>query len=310
MDRRDRQSCILAVLADGSELVVDAVFRGRPVQAGHGRSLAETLRAAEASGKPIVAVDLPSGLSGDRGQPQGFAPHCALTVTFHRKKPAHVLEPGHGLCGEVVVVDIGLTSLPTSPVDGERPGACGARDFPWPSADAHKTTRGRLIVISGEMWSTGAARLAARAGLRIGAGLVTILSPPDALVVNAAHLEAVMLRPFDTDAELEAAASDADAAVIGPAAGVSEATVANFFALARTGAAMVVDADALTVFRDDPGELFQALDRDDVLTPHLGEFERVFPGLPGRPGSAGRITAVRRAGRDLKCPCGGAAEGP
>jgi hydroxyethylthiazole kinase-like uncharacterized protein yjeF len=158
---------------------------------------------------------------------------------------------------------------------------------------AHKHSRGRLIVVSGEMWSTGAARLAARAALRIGAGVVTVLSPPDALLVNAAHLEAVMLRPFDTDIELETAATHADAAIIGPAAGVDEATVSNLFALARTGAAIVIDADALSAFRDDPDELFSVLDRDDVLTPHVGEFGRVFPGLLAA--SPERITAVRKA---------------
>ena len=167
------------------------------------------------------------------------------------------------------------------------------RRFPWPTTASHKHSRGRLIVVSGEMWSTGAARLSARAGLRIGAGLVTLFSPPDALLVNAAHLEAIMLRPFDTDVELEAAAVDVDAAVIGPAAGVDDATISNLFALVRTGAAIVIDADALTVFRDDPDELFQVLDRDDVLTPHPGEFERVFPGLLRS--APERITAAREA---------------
>ncbi|MDB5482532.1 MAG: yjeF family protein, partial [Caulobacteraceae bacterium] len=133
----------------------------------------------------------------------------------------------------------------------------------------------------------------ARAGLRVGAGLVTLLSPPEALMVNAAHLEAVMLRPFDTDEELEAAGSDADCAVIGPAAGVTDVTLSNVLALARTGAALVLDADALSVFRDDPGELFSILDRDDVLTPHPGEFERVFPGL--LKSEPERISAARAA---------------
>ena len=152
-----------------------------------------------------------------------------------------------------------------------------------------------MIVVSGEAWNTGAARLAARAGLRMGAGLVTVLSAPDALPINAAHLEAVMLRPFGTEFELELACADADAAVIGPAAGVSESTLLNTLALARTGAALVIDADAITVFRDDPEELFSALDVDDVLTPHLGEFERLFPGI--LMATPERITAVRRAAK-------------
>jgi hydroxyethylthiazole kinase-like uncharacterized protein yjeF len=148
-------------------------------------------------------------------------------------------------------------------------------------------------VISGEPWSTGASRLAARGGLRIGAGLVTLLSRPESLLVNAAHLEAVMLRSYETDLELEQAAADVDAAIIGPAAGVTETTLLNLLALARTGAALVIDADAITVFRDDPDELFSILDRDDVLTPHPGEFERIFPGV--LKSAPERITAARQA---------------
>jgi hydroxyethylthiazole kinase-like uncharacterized protein yjeF len=278
------------VVLASADLIIDAVF-GAGLSKPLGGLVADTLRAAEASGRPIVAVDLPSGLAGDLGRPLDFAPRCALTVTFHRKKPAHVLEPGHGLCGEVVVADIGLVTTPTTLF--ENGPELWIERFPWPTAVSHKHARGRLIVVSGEMWSTGAARMAARAGLRIGAGLVTVLSPPDALLVNAANLEAVMVRPFDTDVELEDAATEADAVIIGPAAGVNEATVSNLFALARTGAAIVIDADALTAFRDDPQELFSVLDRDDVLTPHPGEFERVFPGL--LKATPERIAAVRKA---------------
>ena len=164
--------------------------------------------------------------------------------------------------------------------------------FPWPAAVSHKHSRGRMIVVSGDAWSTGAARLAARAGLRIGAGVVTVLSRPEAAAANAAHLEAVMLRPFETDHDLEEACARVDAAVIGPAAGVTETTRLNVLALARTGAVLVLDADALTVFRNDPEELFSVLDRDDVLTPHEGEFERLFPGLLE---ISDRIEAARRA---------------
>ena len=274
----------------GAALIIDAVF-GAGLSKPLDVVVAETLRTAEASGAVLVAIDLPSGLQGDLGRPLRYAPRVALTVTFHRKKPSHVLEPGRGLCGEIVVADIGLADGASQLVENHPDQWAGK--IPWPSAASHKNTRGRLVVVSGEMWSTGAARLSARSGLRIGAGVVTLLSPPDALMVNAAHIEAVMLRPFDTDMELEAAAAHADAAVIGPAAGVTEATVSNLFALARTGAAMVIDADALTAFRDDPAELFSVLDRDDVLTPHVGEFERVFPGL--LKSAPERITAARQA---------------
>ncbi|HSV02082.1 MAG TPA: NAD(P)H-hydrate dehydratase [Phenylobacterium sp.] len=269
---------------------IDALFGAglsRPLS-GEAADMAQTM---SGSAERVVAVDVPSGVAGDTGKPLGPAASAALTVTFHARNPAHVLEPGRARCGEVVVADIGLGET-TSRLFENGPELWGER-FPWPTAASHKHARGRLIVVSGESWSTGAARLAARGALRIGAGLVTLFSPPEALAVNAAHLEAVMLRPFETDLELEQGAADVDAAVIGPAAGVTETTLLNVLALARTGAALVLDADAISVFRDDPEELFSVLDRDDVLTPHPGEFERLFPGLLA--GSPERITAARRA---------------
>jgi len=271
-------------------LWIDALFGAGLSRPLAGPAAAAALRMAEAPER-VVAVDVPSGLPGDTGKPLGPAACAALTVTFHAKKPAHLLQPGRDRCGEVVVADIGLG--PTASKLVENGPELWLPRFPWPTAASHKHARGRLVVVSGEAWSTGAARLAARAGLRIGAGLVTVLSPPEALPVNAAHLEAVMLRSFETDLELEQAAKDVDAAVIGPAAGVGEPTLLNVLALARTGAALVLDADAITVFRDDPEELFSLLDRDDVLTPHPGEFERLFPGLLAA--SPERIAAARKA---------------
>lgn len=283
-----------ASAVEGAALVVDALFGAGQRPAAPPALAVEALRQAQARSLPIVAVDLPTGLGGDLASPAGFAPTCALTVTFHALKPAHVLEPGRGLCGEVVVADIGLARA-EAPRLVENGPALWASRFPWPPTDTHKMQRGRLVVVSGGAAHTGAARLSARAGVRIGAGLVTVLSPQDALRIHAMALEAVMVRPFDTEAELLDLAENADAAVIGPGAGVTEETADNVLALAQTGAAMVVDADALTVFRDDPSELFSALDRDDVLTPHPGEFERVFPGLLDR--SPERITAAREAAR-------------
>jgi hydroxyethylthiazole kinase-like uncharacterized protein yjeF len=274
-----------------TELLIDALFGAgldRPLAA----ELARLARRLEPKRDRIVAIDVPSGLSGDTGRPVGPACfHAGLTVTFHRRKPAHVLQPGREICGEVLVADIGLGATASNLF--ENGPDLWSKRYPWPGVSAYKHTRGRLIVISGDAWSTGAARLAARAALRVGAGLVTLMSPPEALTVNASHLEAIMLRPFETEMELEEVASDVEAAVIGPAAGVTEATLSNVLALARTGAALVVDADALSVFRDEPDELFQVLDRDDVLTPHPGEFERIFPGLLKN--TPERITATRKA---------------
>lgn len=275
-------------------LYIDAIFGAglsRPLESG----VAALASAVARRALTIVAVDTPSGVHGDTGRSlDGVALAAELTITFHRRKPAHVLVEGGKACGDIVVADIGLTSLGAAALFENEPSLWLER-YPWPAIDAHKHSRGRLSVVSGDAWNTGAARLAARGGLRIGAGAVTLLSPPSALSVNAGHLEAVMLAPFESDADLAAKAQKADAVIIGPAAGVGEATARNLRALAQTGAALVADADALTSFRDDPSELFACLDRDDVLTPHPGEFERIFPGLLGQ--SPERITAAREAAR-------------
>ncbi len=276
---------------DDAELVIDALFG-----AGLKRPLALDLQVlfntAKARKIPLVAIDLPTGLNGDTGQPLDFAPTAALTVTFHRKKPAHVLEPGRTLCGEVVVADIGLAT-PNDICLHENGPQLWADRFPWPERDSYKGKRGHLMVVSGGPSQTGAARLSARSGLRVGGGLVTMLSPPSAVLVNAASLEAVMVTAFKDASAISEIAAKAQAVVIGPAAGVGEATRANVLALAQTKAALVVDADALTSFKDDTATLFAALTEQDVMTPHPGEFERVFPGL--LKSSKNRIEVAREA---------------
>ena len=281
---------------EGVGLVVDALF-GAGVNRPLAPELTNLLARAGQGGRLLVAVDTPSGLQGDTGRPLGPVAGADLTVTFHARKPAHVLEPGASLCGEVAVADIGLAAFapPADPPTWVNGPQLWAPHFPWPPVDTHKTRRGRLLVVSGGVHSTGAARLAARAGLRIGAGLVTVMSPPSALLVNAGALEAVMVRPSPSPEALGEAAAQAQAVVIGPAAGVGARTADNLRAISTTLAALVVDADALTSFRDDPAALFALLDARDVLTPHPGEFGRVFPGLLER--APQRIEAAREAAR-------------
>ncbi|MDH4384259.1 MAG: NAD(P)H-hydrate dehydratase [Caulobacter sp.] len=277
-----------------ADLVVDALFG-----AGLQRPLDSAAAAAArwSAGRTVVSVDLPSGIDGDSGRILGDTAFRAdVTVTFHRRKIGHVLEPGRSVCGEVVVADIGLAETP-GPLTENTMDLWASR-MPWPDAASHKHRRGRMAVIGGEALRTGAARLAARGGLRIGAGLVTVLSSPAAAPIYGPALEAVMLATFESDSELVHLAASTDAAVIGPAAGVTPQTRSNLLALTTTGAALVVDADALTVFADRPDDLFATLDKDDVLTPHPGEFERLFPGLLAASGNriAAAGEAARRAG--------------
>ncbi|WP_396593217.1 NAD(P)H-hydrate dehydratase [Brevundimonas sp. R86498] len=168
--------------------------------------------------------------------------------------------------------------------------------LPRPGADTHKHRRGRLGVVSGGPLQTGAARLAARAGLRIGAGLVRLLCPPDAALIVAAAVEAVMVDAFETPEALATLTGALDAVVIGPAAGLIPQTEANLAALSATAVHLVVDADALTLFKGRPDALFALLRPGDVLTPHEGEFERLFPGLLADGRATAATVAARRCG--------------
>jgi hydroxyethylthiazole kinase-like uncharacterized protein yjeF len=266
----------------GVHVIVDALFGAgldRPVA---GEALA-AIAAMNAAGIPIVAVDLPSGVSGTTGAVMGEAVNASRTVTFFRMKPGHLLLPGRDHCGPVEVAQIGITDdvlAAIRPATWENgPRLWGGR-FPVPAASGHKYSRGHAVVVSGGQAHTGAARLAAMAALRGGAGLVTLASPRDALDINAATSLAVMVRPVDTAVEFAAMLSDPrfNAVAIGPGAGVGEHTREMALTILAGQRDAVLDADALTSFTGHAEELFAALGRNGnaILTPHSGEFHRLF----------------------------------
>lgn len=281
-----------------AELFVDALFG-----AGLSRALdGECARlAATLPPERVVAIDVPSGVAGDSGKPIGDAYfRAALTVTFVRKKPAHVLEPGRSHCGEVVIADIGVSEeiVAQQGVKLHEGGWELWRDaFPWPWRQTHKHARGHAIVVSGGAGRTGAARLAARAALRVGAGLVTVLSPSDAMAENAAHLTAIMLREAPDERAYADAACQVQSMVIGPAFGLDALHRKQVLALLDTPgrAPCVLDADALSLL----APLARACDARDVLTPHIGEFNRMFPDLLVT--SASRIEAACAAAARAGC---------
>ena len=291
----------------GATLIIDALFGAgltRPLEG----AAADAVRAANASGLPILAVDVPSGLHGDLGRPldgpDGLCVHANHTMTFFRKKPAHLFFPGRVLCGEVRVADIGIPVSVLQTIGAktfENGRELWREKFPTLSPTGHKYDRGHAVVVSGPMHATGAARLAARSALRIGAGLVSVASPLDAVGVNAAQLTAIMVKPFDGAKGLSALLSDKrfNAVALGPGCGVGAPTQDLTAAALGSGAAVVLDADALTSFADDPAALFRQLHSQVVLTPHEGEFERIFPGVLSRAGS--RFHAAREAASTAGC---------
>jgi NAD(P)H-hydrate epimerase len=234
---------------------------------------------------PCVAVDVPSGVHGDSGEASGAAAPAVLTVTFFRRKPGHLLLPGRALSGEVVVADIGIPDAALDAIDvklhANAPALWRAR-YPWPRLDGHKYSRGHAVVVGGGAAATGAARLAARAALRVGAGLVTVATSAEALPIYAAALTAVMTAVMtavtEDDAAFAALLADSriNAVLLGPGGGVSDATRRRVRAALDAGTACVLDADALTVFKDDPKELLNAISSPCLLTPHEGEFGRLF----------------------------------
>jgi hydroxyethylthiazole kinase-like uncharacterized protein yjeF len=267
-------------LLEGASLVVDALFGAglsRPIE-GVAR---DTIDAVRGSGLPVVAVDVPSGVDGDTGAILGTVAEARLTVTFHRPKPGHLLLPGRDCAGELVVADIGIPAGVTQALAvrlwANQP-ALWRPHMPHRTSTSHKYSHGHALVLGGGMASSGAARMAARAALRAGAGLVTVLCPEAALGVYAAQLTAVMVAPFADDAEFHLQLEDPrrNAILLGPGAGVGDMLCGRVLRALTNGKACILDADALTSFADQPHALFEAITGACLLTPHEGEFGRLF----------------------------------
>lgn len=291
----------LGTLLEPRPLIVDALFGAGLARDLDGAAAAVVDR-INAGDLPVLAVDIPSGIDGDTGAVRGTAIRAARTVTFGRLKRGHVLMPGRAFCGVVALADIGwretdLAARPAASVLNEP--ALWHQAFPVPGLDTHKYARGHACLLSGPATRTGAARLAARAALRAGAGLVTVLSPPDALAENAAHLTAIMLREIRDDAAFEVALADPRirALVMGPGAGVGPDLRRRVAMAAETRIPLVLDADALTSFAGEPRELAALLaDCPAILTPHEGEFARLFDLPPDMSRLERAGAAARQAG--------------
>ena len=287
-----------------ADVVVDGLFGAgltRPVD-GVAR---EVINEINAFGKPCLAIDVPSGVHGDSGAVLGAAPKADLTVTFFRHKPGHLLFPGRGLCERVRVADIGIPDDvldEISPTQWRNVPMFWAADFPRPNAEGHKYGRGHAIVAGGGEL-TGAARLAAYAALRSGAGLVSIASPPKAVAIYRSGPPSIMVRETADTSAFAATLSDTRvrAVLVGPGNGVNPDTRANVLAALDGEQGCVIDADGISVFVDNPGALFErvrARAGETVLTPHEGEFERLFGNASREAldnGGTGRLGRVRAA---------------
>lgn len=297
-----------AVAIDPSETIVDALL-GAGLDRDVEGPLADLIGRINASPAAVVAVDLPSGIDGKTGQVRGHAVQAVETVTFFRRKPGHVLMPGRAHCGAVHLADIGIDDAVIARI---APKTLVNSPLLWGSAmpgldpAGHKYRRGHALVVSAGIEATGAARLAARAALRVGAGLVTLATPGSALLVNAAACEAVMVRRSDGAEGLAALLRDRrrNAVVIGPGLDPDEATRAMVEAAILSTTLIIMDAGSLTAYEGRIDRLSNSVERSGstlVVTPHDGEFARMFPdlaGLPDKPERA-RKAASRLGGTVL-----------
>jgi NAD(P)H-hydrate epimerase len=287
------------------DIVVDALFGAGLSRDLDGEAAALVERLTRSS-VPVIAVDVPSGIDGDTGAVRGHAVRATETVTFVALKPGHLLQPGGAHCGALHVAEIGTDADDLAagfgtdaPLWRNDPDLWGAA-FPRLQAASHKYTRGHALVLSGPAHRTGAARLAARGALRIGAGLVTVASPPNAMAENAAHLTAIMLRASEGADDLDDLLVDErlNVVVAGPGLGVGEATRDLVAVAAAAGRHLVLDADALTSFKGQ-ARLLAAHVADGasqaVLTPHAGEFDRLFEGTDAVADDLSKLERARRA---------------
>ncbi len=266
-------------MLDDHPLVIDAIFGAGLTRDIEG-DVALAIGMLIASNCDICAVDVPSGLDGATGAIRGIAAPARLTVTFFRKKPGHVLLPGRELCGETICADIKIPAA----LLAQSGARCWENSpdlwlplFPWPEMASYKYRRGHALILGGALL-TGAARLAAMAAMRIGAGLLTIAAPRTAWSVYASTLTSAMVQPIKDEDDFGALLSDKrrNAILLGPGAGLGDETLTATLAALATERAVVIDADALTCFAGNPETLFAAIHGPCVLTPHEGEFARLF----------------------------------
>lgn len=288
------------------DVVIDALYGAgldRPLE----QTLQGKLKRLNESGVPVIAVDLPSGVFGESGIIKGEAVKAAKTVTFFRLKPGHVCYPGRLQCGEIRLADIGIPEKVLETIKPTR-----FINFPslwlknWPELDydIHKYRRGHAVVFSGHQSSTGAARLAAHAAARSGAGLVTIVSPEDALLVHEMHLTSIMLKEMGSDTEILNFLENRKvrSVILGPAFGSLERALSIIEAVLLKSKifTLVLDADALTAMAGKSEEIFALIKQSPVnviLTPHEGEFLRVFPSV-ARMEDLSRIEKAAKAATD------------
>jgi len=259
-------------------LIVDALF-GIGLKRNIKGVLKKIFPLINKSNNPVVSVDIPSGISSNSGKILGSAIKANFTVTFHRKKVGHVLGSGKEFSGKLKVVDIGLTQKKMKTRYLENSPDLWVKYFPWKKVSGHKYSRGRVIVYGGQKEFTGATMLSAQAALRTGTGSAKIICSKDTLQIYSLQFPSVLKTEINDIYQLKKflEKEKITSMLIGPGSGSNKKIKEITKLILKKVKYVVLDADALTCFKGDLKSLYSLLDKNKIITPHLGEFNIIFP---------------------------------
>jgi len=243
--------------------------------------LGKVFRKINKSKNPVVSVDIPSGVCSNTGEILGNAIKADFTITFHRKKIGHVVGFGKRFSGRIKVVDIGFVQRKVKTRCYENSPDLWAKYFPWKKTSSHKYSRGRVVVYGGQKEFTGATILSAQAALRTGTGSVKIVCSKDTLQIYSVKFPSVLKTEINSIFQLEnfLKKEKITSFLIGPGSGSNKKIKEITKLILKKVKYVVLDADALTCFQDDLKTLYSLLDKNKIITPHSGEFHKIFPNI-------------------------------
>jgi len=261
-------------------LIVDALF-GIGLKRNIKSKLGKIFKLINKSNNPVVSVDIPSGVCSNTGEILGNALRADFTITFHRKKIGHVIGFGKEFCGKLKVTDIGFSQKRLKFKRQENSPDIWKRYFPWKKTSEHKYSRGRVVVYGGQKEFTGATILSAQAALKTGTGSVKILCSKNTLQIYSIKFPSVLKKEINSIYQLEAflKKEKITSFLIGPGAGSTKKIKEITKLILKKVKYVVLDADALTCFQGDLKSLYSLLNKDKIITPHIGEFHKIFPNI-------------------------------
>jgi hydroxyethylthiazole kinase-like uncharacterized protein yjeF len=265
-------------------IIVDCIF-GTGLNKNLSSSIKDIVRTINKKKTFTISIDMPTGISSDNGQAMGEAIKANLTLALHCKKIGHVLFPGVYFSGVIKVLDIGIRRSLNKIIDNRikenNPNLWINKKFPWKKYNSHKYSRGRVYIYGSLKNYIGASLLSSSAAIRCGTGSVTIISNKDTIDKYNQKFFSLLKVEINSDEELKnfLNSSSITSFLIGPGAGVNQQTIDNVKLISKFVSSVVIDADAITSFTKNSKELFSILDKNKIITPHEGEFNRIFSDL-------------------------------